>query len=110
MLKVLFIGDISGSVGREVVKKVLPQIRNEYKPDLIIANVENAAGGIGVTREVIAELTSYGIDICTSGDHTFGIKEFYDELSDDLPFIRPANYEAEGLPGVGYKVLDLGEK
>ncbi len=110
MLKILFIGDVSGSVGREVVKKVLPRIRNEQKPDLIVANVENAAGGVGVTREVIEELVSYGIDLCTSGDHTFSIKDFIDEIDEDLPFIRPANYEAIGVPGVGYKILDLGPK
>jgi metallophosphoesterase (TIGR00282 family) len=110
MLKILFIGDVSGSVGRDVVKQVLPKIRNEQKPDLVIANIENAAGGVGVTREVISELTSYGIDLCTSGDHTFGIKDFVEELDTELPFIRPANYEAKSVPGVGYKVLDLGAK
>ena len=110
MLKILFIGDISGSVGRDTIKKVLPKIKNEKSPDLIIANIENAAGGVGVTREVIEEMASAGIDLFTSGDHTFGIREFVEELTPELPFVRPANYEAKSMPGVGYKVLDLGEK
>ncbi len=109
-LSILFIGDVSGSIGRDALKQVLPQIKQKHKPDLVIANVENAAGGHGVTREVITELISSGVDLATGGDHTFQIKGFYEDLSTDMPFIRPANYEAKNLPGSPYKILDLGAK
>jgi len=109
-MKILFIGDISGRSGRKVLKELLPSIKNKYKPDIVIANAENSAHGIGITKDVLTELLSYGVDFFTSGDHVWHNKEFIDELQDDsLPIIRPYNYEkTEKLPGVGYKLLDLG--
>lgn len=110
-LKILFLGDVSGRVGREMVANKLPTLLAKYKPDLTVANVENAAGGFGVTAEVVQELLSYGVDLCTGGDHTFQIKSFYEELAtDNLAFIRAANYSAPGLPGNGYEILNLGQK
>jgi 2',3'-cyclic-nucleotide 2'-phosphodiesterase len=112
MLKILFIGDISGRPGREVVAQLVPQIKADQKIDICIANCENAAGGRGVTSKVINELTKSGIDFFTAGDHVWGIKAFKSELEDDtLPIVRPYNYERqELLPGSGYKILDLGKK
>ena len=112
IVKILFIGDISGRSGRKLIKQILPQIKSKYKPDLVIANCENAAGGLGVTREILNELTAYGIDFFTSGDHVWYIKDFVPELHDvSLPIVRPYNYEkTEKLPGSGYRVLDLGKE
>jgi metallophosphoesterase (TIGR00282 family) len=109
MFKVLYIGDIAGNVGRDILHRVLPKIKSRYKLDLIIANAENTAGGKGVTREIIRELVGYGVDVCTGGDHTFDVKEFYEDLDLDLPFVRPANYEAV-LPGRGYQIVEMGKK
>ena len=92
-MKILFIGDISGRPGRKTVAKVLPELKIKYKPDLVIANCENAAGGLGVTKEVVSELISYGIDFFTSGDHVWRMKEFVEEMYDtSMPLIRPYNY------------------
>lgn len=110
MLKLLFIGDVCGKPGRETVRKVLPGIKAKHAPDLVIANVENSAGGFGVSRETVEELVNAGIDFCTSGDHTFAMSEFLESGMDDLPFIRPANYEAPGLPGKGVDFIDLRAK
>lgn len=111
MLKILFIGDISGRPGRETVSEVLPKVRDQYSPDLVIANVENAAGGIGITSAVIKELQGYGVDIFTGGDHTFRFKEFIEEIQDNsLPIVIPSNYEARSLPGKRFEVIDLGSK
>lgn len=109
-IKVLWIGDVSGRVGRETLARVLPGIRNEYKPDLVIANIENSAGGRGVTAQTLQECISAGVDIATGGDHTFDVKGFVDELTPDHPFVRPANYDATSVPGKGYELVDLGAK
>lgn len=106
----MFIGDVCGSPGRAVVKRELKRIKQKYQPDLVVANAENSAGGFGVSRETVEELIDAGVDICTSGDHTFSINDFYYDNLAELPFVRPANYEAPDLPGVGYKIVDLGKK
>ncbi len=111
-LKILFIGDISARPGREAVKSALPDIRRKYQVDFVIANAENAAGGRGVTREILSELQSYGIDYFTTGEHVWDIPEFKIEIEDQsLPIVRPYNYEGrEYLPGKGWDIIDLGEK
>lgn len=111
-MKILFIGDISGKPGRETVKKILPNLRSSQDIDFVIANAENAAGGRGVTLETLNELTSYGIDFFTSGEHVWDIKSFRDEIRDEnLSIVRPLNYEASAyLPGKGIKEIDLGSK
>lgn len=112
IMKVLFIGDISGKPGRNLVKELLPEIKTKYKPDVVIANCENAAHGLGVTKEVLNELSAYGIDFFTSGDHVWSVRDFVEEMYDlNLPLVRPYNYEHQAkLPGKGVHTLDLGSK
>ena len=109
-MNILFIGDISGRPGREAVGRILPQLKSENKIDFVIANCENAAGGRGVTRAIVEELLSYGIDFFTTGDHVWDQKEFLLDLQDEnLPLVRPLNYEkSDIIPGLGYKEIDLG--
>lgn len=111
-MKILFIGDISGRPGRETIAEVLPKVKNDNKVDFVIANCENAAGGRGVTRKVMEELMSSGIDFFTTGEHVWAMKDFLSDLQDSsLPLVRPANYEkSEVLPGSGFKEIDLGPK
>jgi hypothetical protein len=111
-MKILFIGDISAKPGRKTVKEVLPTVKEKYKPDLVIANCENAAGGIGINKEVLKELQGYGIDYFTGGNHIWSIKEFREDLYDiTLPIVRAYNYEGtEKLPGKYYDIVDLGSK
>jgi metallophosphoesterase (TIGR00282 family) len=109
MSKILFIGDIVGKGGRRVLREVLPQWREKYKPDAVIVNVENLAHGKGVTPGTLGELDELDIDCYTSGNHIFNKDaatcfEKYDKL------IRPANYEflldkakqKQPVPGHGY--------
>jgi metallophosphoesterase (TIGR00282 family) len=103
MIKILFIGDINGKIGRETVKKILPKIKSEYHPDLVFANAENAAHGAGVTEATIKELLAAGIDHFTTGDHAFDAKQL--ELFDKYPILRPANF-LTGVPGHGYKIIE----
>jgi 2',3'-cyclic-nucleotide 2'-phosphodiesterase len=111
-MRILFIGDISGEPGRKTIKEVVPTLRQKQKIDLVIANCENAAGGRGVTKQVVDELQSYGIDFFTTGEHVWGIKSFQDDLQDpNLPLVRPYNYEKQSqIPGTGYKMLELGKE
>jgi len=103
MLKVLFLGDIVGSSGRKAVKELLPELVKKYKPDFVIANGENAAGGYGLTQKVAEELFSYGIDFLTTGNHVWK-REFIPYLQKTEKVIRPANY-GPGAPGKGYSIL-----
>ncbi len=99
-MKVLFIGDIVGKVGRRLVKNLLPSLVNKQKIDLVIANCENAAGGFGITENVANELFSYGIHVMTSGNHIWDKKEAVTYLTKEERILRPLNYPP-GVPGVG---------
>lgn len=99
-MKILFIGDIVGSPGREAVNKLLPELKKEYKIDFIIANAENAAGGSGITPKVAHELFNVGIDVLTSGDHIWKKREVFEIIDKDERILRPVNFP-EGAPGEG---------
>ncbi len=102
---ILFIGDLVGKPGRLAVTEVLPTLVKEYKPDVVIANVENAAGGFGITPRIADDLLNLDIDIMTSGNHIWDRKEIYDYIGDTRRLIRPANYP-EGTPGRGSTVVE----
>jgi metallophosphoesterase (TIGR00282 family) len=97
---VLVIGDVIGKPGRQVVRKLLPSLRQQYGLDLVIANGENAAGGLGLTTSTARELLDSGVDILTSGNHIWDQKEIIPALDGDLPIVRPLNYPP-GVPGRG---------
>lgn len=97
-IKVLFIGDIFGRPGREIVKDFLSSNRDKY--DVIIANCENASSGKGLTPNNLEELLSFGIDALTSGNHIWSKKEIIPYLNKDYPLLRPLNYPKDA-PGRG---------
>ncbi len=99
-LRVIFIGDIIGEKGRRTFKYIMPGIMDKFKPDFIIANGENAAGGFGITPKIADELFTSGIDIITSGNHVWDKKDIYSYLDSDKPILRPANYP-DGTHGKG---------
>ncbi len=100
MIKILFIADIVGEPGRLILRRV-QEYRQKYNPDLIFANAENAAGGNGITPNIVKELLSYGINGMTLGNHAWDRKEVYQIIDDDR-IVRPLNYP-EGTPGAGYR-------
>lgn len=104
-MRILFIGDIFGSPGRGIVADQLSKIVADERIDLAIANVENAAGGFGVTPQIADELLRMGLDVLTSGNHVWDKREIYDYLDRQPLLLRPANY-AEELPGRGMKVVE----
>lgn len=103
-MKVLFIGDIVGKPGRKALREGLPEIINKLKIDFVIANVENAAGGFGITKAVGEEILDLGVDVLTSGNHIWDKKEAITYIPKENRLLRPANYP-EGVPGYGSIVM-----
>ena len=101
-MQVLAIGDVIGRPGRRAVSRLLPDICREYEVDLVIANAENVAGGIGVTPNTANDLMHAGVNVLTSGNHIWAEKEILPYLDgEEIPLIRPLNYPP-GVPGRGY--------
>jgi len=98
-MKILFIGDIMGRPGREAAAKILPEWREKYRPDLVIANGENLAHGSGVTKKTAEEMFSAGVDVITSGNHFLDRKEVFEYIKEEKPpIIRPMNFEDGDAP------------
>lgn len=109
-MKVLFIGDIVGSLGREMVNEWLPKLKEKYKPQATIVNGENAAGGRGITEKIYKELLSYGVDLVTMGNHTWDQKEIFDFIGEAKKLIRPANYPNNHVtPGKGLAYIKINQ-
>lgn len=99
-MNLLFLGDIIGRAGREVVQLELPRLRDELKLDLVIANGENAAGGFGLTRAIAEEFFAAGIDVISTGNHWADQKEILAYIDTEDRILRPINYPI-GTPGRG---------
>jgi len=104
-MRILFIGDIVGAPGRRAVDELLPKVVDRYLIDLVVANGENAAGGIGITPQVAEYLLNNGIDLLTSGNHIWKHKEILPYLEETDRLLRPANYPPD-TPGRGYSILE----
>jgi metallophosphoesterase (TIGR00282 family) len=99
-MRILFIGDIVGRPGRELVRHGLRGLVDQHRIDLVVANAENAAAGFGITREIGDQLLDSGVDVMTSGNHIWDKKEALDYIGTEPRLLRPANYPA-GTPGNG---------
>ncbi|MFH1367032.1 MAG: TIGR00282 family metallophosphoesterase [Patescibacteria group bacterium] len=109
-LKVLFFGDIIGRIGREGLKKIMPKLKKKYQPDLVLANGENLAHGIGLTEKTANEMMDAGVDFFTTGNHFLKKEDIRAMLeAPDPKVIRPANYPP-GVAGRGEKLLEIGLK
>ncbi len=104
-MRLLFIGDLVGKPGRDCLAKYLPELRKEQHFDLVIANVENAAGGVGMTKNVFKELINNGVDVLTGGNHIWDRKDIFSFIDNEPRMIRPANYPPETTPGKGYVLV-----
>jgi metallophosphoesterase (TIGR00282 family) len=110
-VKILFIGDIVGRPGRDLVRRGLTSIVDHHHIDFVVANVENAAAGFGLTREIGETLLGQGIEVMTSGNHIWDKKEVLDYIELEPRLLRPANYPS-GVPGQGSIVArtSIGER
>ena len=105
-MRILMLGDVVGKPGRKALKHALAGMREESRADAVIANAENAAGGVGLTPETMRELFSCGADVLTSGNHIWKHRSMCSELEREPRVLRPANYP-EGAPGSGVCVHRL---
>jgi metallophosphoesterase (TIGR00282 family) len=104
-VKLLFVGDVVGGIGRRTLASLLPEIRDAHEPDFVVVNGENAAGGVGITQKTTRELLDMGADAITLGNHAFRHREVYDYLDREPRIVRPANYP-KGSPGRGHTVVE----
>jgi 2',3'-cyclic-nucleotide 2'-phosphodiesterase len=104
-LRILFFGDIVGKPGRTAVSKLLPELCERYQASAVGANVENSAGGFGITKEIYQQLLEMGIDFMTSGNHIWDKKELVEGITGMDRLIRPANFSRHA-PGKGMLVLE----
>lgn len=108
-MRLLFIGDVFGSLGREAVENHLQEIKKEYGVNIVIANCENAAHGRGITTKIYKQMMEKGIHVITMGNHTFDNKDILNIIKEDSKLIRPANYPAE-VPGKGIVYYNFNGK
>jgi len=99
-MRILFVGDVVGSSGRKILKRALPELRREHRPELVVVNAENSAGGAGVTPATADELLAAGANVLTSGNHIWDRREIRPYLDQGDRLLRPANYP-DPAPGVG---------
>ncbi len=107
-MNILFIGDIYGSLGRNIVKKNLMKLKSDYKVNFVIANGENAAHGRGITEVMYKEFLEEGINVITMGNHTFDNREIYNFIESAKNLLRPANMDIS-VPGKGYDIYNYND-
>ena len=106
-MRVLFIGDVVGGAGRRGLQAAMPGLREEHRPDLVVVNGENSAGGVGITERTANSLFDAGAEVITTGNHVYRHREAYDFLDRSDRVIRPANYP-HANPGRGHTVVEAG--
>jgi metallophosphoesterase (TIGR00282 family) len=104
MTRILFVGDVVGKPGRELVRRGLQPLVAHHRVDLVIVNGENAAAGFGITPDIADDLFSYGAHVITGGNHSWDKKEIIPYIADQPRLLRPANFPA-GTPGRGHTVV-----
>jgi 2',3'-cyclic-nucleotide 2'-phosphodiesterase len=107
-MRLLFIGDIVGRPGRDLLRHGLAGLAAHHRVDLVVANAENAAAGSGITRDVGDQILGYGVDVMTSGNHIWAKREVIPYIGAEARLLRPANFPA-GVPGRGSYVARTGD-
>lgn len=105
-MKILFIGDVVGSPGRDMIDSYLPQLKDKYKPQMTIINGENAASGKGITEKIYKQFLNAGAQVITLGNHTWNKRDIFEFIDNAPNMIRPANFP-EGNPGKGITYVNL---
>src|SRR3954452_7936746 len=104
---ILFVGDVVARTGRQALERVLPDLREEHRPDFVVVNGENAAGGIGITPKEADAFFAEGVDAITLGNHTYRHRDIWPYLQERRDIVRPYNY-LPTQPGRGTCVVERG--
>ncbi len=104
-VRILFVGDVVGSLGRQTLLTLLPRLRERHAIDFVVVNGENAAGGLGITSKIAREFLAAGVDVITLGNHTFRHREVYGYLDSEDRILRPANF-LKSQPGHGTCIVE----
>ena len=104
-MRLLFVGDVVGGPGRRALEALLPGLRERHRPDFVVVNGENVAGGIGITEKTARQIYAAGADAITLGNHVWKHSEVYGYLDTEERIVRPANYP-KGNPGRGHTVVE----
>jgi metallophosphoesterase (TIGR00282 family) len=104
-VRLLFVGDVVGSLGRRTLSALLPELRDRHTPDFVVVNGENAAGGVGITPKTADEIFGMGVDVITLGNHTYRHAEIYEYLDARPEIVRPANF-LRSQPWHGWCVVE----
>ncbi len=104
-VKILFVGDIVGGVGRRTLAALLPSLHERFAPDFLVVNGENVAGGVGITPKLAEQLFDLGADAITLGNHTYRHREVYSYLDSEPRIVRPANF-LRSQPGHGWCLVE----
>ncbi|QQZ07875.1 TIGR00282 family metallophosphoesterase [Heyndrickxia vini] len=105
-MKILFVGDVVGSPGREMISEYLPKLKSKYRPELTIVNGENAAGGRGITDKIYRQFLNDGANIVTLGNHSWDNKDIFEFIDQAKYLVRPGNFP-EGTPGTGVSFVKV---
>jgi metallophosphoesterase (TIGR00282 family) len=106
-MKIIAIGDVVGKPGRQALMAVLPELIREHSPAFVVANGENAAGGLGITGRIANTFFSWGVDVITTGNHVWRHQEIFRYLDEEPRILRPLNYPS-GAPGTGSRLFTKG--
>lgn len=107
-MRVLFIGDVVGAMGREMITEYLPRLKKKYRPQMTIVNGENAASGRGITEKIYKKFLQDGVDVVTMGNHTWDNRDIFEFINDAKKMVRPANFP-EGTPGQGIVFVKVNQ-
>ncbi|MCA9727634.1 MAG: TIGR00282 family metallophosphoesterase [Candidatus Eisenbacteria bacterium] len=105
-MRILMIGDVVAAPGRRILTHWVPRLRRELQLDLVVANVENAAGGVGITSSTVAEIRDSGVDVLTGGNHIWDKSEGIGVIEESPALVRPLNYPP-GTPGRGFGIYSV---
>lgn len=105
-MKLLFIGDVVGSPGRDMIQEYLPKLKEKYRPHITVINGENAASGRGITEKIYRSFLEWGAQAVTMGNHTWDNRDIFNFIDEAKYLVRPANFP-DGAPGEGMKFLKL---
>ncbi|PLT31620.1 TIGR00282 family metallophosphoesterase [Peribacillus deserti] len=107
-MRILFVGDVVGSPGRDMIKEYVPRLKEKYKPQITIINGENAAAGRGITEKIYRQFLENGAQAVTLGNHSWDNRDIFEFIDNAKYLVRPANFP-EGTPGEGIKFLKYNQ-